>query len=101
MAPPLTMISDDLKQAIVQLQLAALEKLARRQGVVVDRAALERSIVSHGIAEAYKTLHLAPPPTGQGRPIAHDPSERPAPPQIPMPATSLLRRLAQRWFRLP
>jgi hypothetical protein len=75
------MISDDLKQALVHLQLAALEKVASRQGITPNRVALERIIADSGIAAAYRALH---------RPL--QPEER---------KPSFFRRFTQRWFGGP
>jgi len=76
------MASEELRQAIVQFQLAALEKLATRDGVPFDRVALRRAIESRGISEAYRSLYARRWALGQ------------------QPA-SLLRRIARRWLGRP
>jgi hypothetical protein len=84
------MISDDLKQALVHLQLTALEKVAGRQGITPNRVALERIITDSGIAAAYRALHR-PPADSRSIP-APQPEER---------KLSFFRRFAQRWFGGP
>jgi hypothetical protein len=89
------MMSDDLKQALVQLQLAALTRLASRHGITPNNAVLEQAIAERGIAAAYRTMH-EPHPVLQSQPDI----ELTPPPALEEAHSSFLRRLAHRWFGL-
>lgn len=73
------MISRELKDALIGLQAAALERVARREGIAASRAQLEHMIARAGIAGAYAEMR---------RPLP-----RPREPRL-----SFFRRLTQRWF---
>lgn len=81
------MLSDDLKKALVQLQLAALTRLASKQGISANSAALQQTIAQSGIDAAYRAMN-------EPRPVAPLPGTLP----IERPASSFFRRIAQRWF---
>jgi hypothetical protein len=87
------MISDDLKLALIQLQLTALTKIASRQGIAPNSALMEQTIAHSGIAAAYRAMH-EPQPLLQPKPVF----QQTPPPPPEDTHSSFLRRLAQRWF---
>lgn len=78
------MISKDLQQSLNDLQLAALERLARKDGNAISRDQLAGMIERGGIVRAFDEMRRAP--------------TRPALPPSPAPPMSVFRRLTQRWF---
>jgi hypothetical protein len=76
------MTTPELRQSLIDLQVAALEKVAQRQGLSASRAHLVLLIEGAGIAGAIDALRQQSP--------AHPPSAQ--------PRRSIFQRLAQRWF---
>jgi hypothetical protein len=76
------MTSPELRQSLIDLQVAALEKVAQRQGLSANRAYLARLIEGAGIAGAMVALRR----------------QSPAHPSAAEPRRSMFQRLAQRWF---
>jgi hypothetical protein len=76
------MTTPELRQSLIDLQVAALEKVAQRQGLLANRPQLVRLIEDAGIAGAMDALRQ------QTR--AH--------PSSAQPRLSIFQRLAQRWF---
>jgi hypothetical protein len=72
------MISKDLQQSLNDLQLAVLEKLARKDGNAISHDQLSRMIERGGIVRAFDDMRRTP--------------TRPA------PQLSIFSRLTQRWF---
>lgn len=73
------MVSKELKDSLTNLQAAALERIARREGIVTNRMQLQQMIERAGIAGAYAELRR--------------PQSRP-----PEPEVSIFKRFTQRWF---
>jgi hypothetical protein len=73
------MVSKELKDSLTILQAAALEKIARRDGIATSRAQLQHMIERAGIVGAYTELRRLPP-------------------RRPEPQVSIFRRFTQRWF---
>jgi hypothetical protein len=76
------MTTPELRQSLIDLQVAALEKVAQRQGLPADHPHLVRLIEGAGIAGAIEALRQ--------HSLVH-----PSPVQ---PRQSIFQRLAQRWF---
>ncbi len=72
------MISKDLKQSLTDLQVAALERLARRDGIAINREQLVRLIERGGIGKAFEELRRSQ--------------------AMPELQVSIFKRFAQRWF---
>jgi hypothetical protein len=76
------MTTPELRQSLIDLQVAALEKIAQRQGLPANRLHLVRLVESTGIAGAMDALRQ--------QSLAHA-----SPVQV---QRSIFKRLAQRWF---
>jgi hypothetical protein len=76
------MTAPELRQSLIDLQVAALEKVAQRQGLLANPAHLARLVEGAGIAGAIVALRR--------HSLAH--------PSLGQPRRSVFQRLAQRWF---
>jgi hypothetical protein len=76
------MTTPELRQSLINLQVAALEKVAQRQGLLANRLQLVRLIEDSSITGAMDVLRQ------QSR--AHPSSAK--------ARRSIFQRLAQRWF---
>lgn len=84
------MISVELHQSLKALQIAALERLAQRDGVFTTRHELSRLVEQGGIAHANAEMRRSKP---QPRP-----QQEVREPVQATPSVSFFRRLSQRWF---
>lgn len=76
------MTTPELRQSLIDLQVAALEKVAQRQGLSRSRAHLVLLVEGAGIAGAIDALR----------------KQSPTHPPLAQPGRSIFQRLARRWF---
>jgi hypothetical protein len=81
------MISDELRRSLTDLQVAAVERLALREGIPAGRLEIQRLIEQGGMAHAQEQIRR-----NRQDPQLQSNTKEAAPP------VSFLKRLGQMWF---